>query len=183
MRTASSLASVASASVAVQALSLAWLAAPPASMLPSSQSSVTPMPNIVVAVLNATGGVLASENTAACSLSIVASAYSIIASSNTQVLLGPVSAIPVAGVVTFAGVALVSPLGASATLQVTCARKEGGSVQPVSALVLIDTVSVALVAANSSVPASGLNSDIHADAEYRAHLCNVVAKRAVAAAG
>ncbi len=28
-----------------------------------------------------------------------------------------------------------------------------------------------------------LNSDIHASAEYRAHLCNVVAKRAVAAAG
>ena len=28
-----------------------------------------------------------------------------------------------------------------------------------------------------------LNSDIHASAEYRAHLCNVVARRAVAAAG
>ncbi len=34
-----------------------------------------------------------------------------------------------------------------------------------------------------SVPASGLNSDIHADAEYRAHLIGVMAKRAVAAAG
>jgi carbon-monoxide dehydrogenase medium subunit len=34
-----------------------------------------------------------------------------------------------------------------------------------------------------SVPASGLNSDIHADAEYRAHLITVMAKRAVAAAG
>ncbi len=31
--------------------------------------------------------------------------------------------------------------------------------------------------------ADGLNSDIHASAEYRAHLCGVIAKRAVAAAG
>jgi len=34
-----------------------------------------------------------------------------------------------------------------------------------------------------SVPADGLNSDIHADADYRAHLIGVMAKRAVAAAG
>jgi carbon-monoxide dehydrogenase medium subunit len=31
--------------------------------------------------------------------------------------------------------------------------------------------------------AGGMNSDIHASAEYRAHLCGVIAKRAVAAAG
>jgi carbon-monoxide dehydrogenase medium subunit len=36
---------------------------------------------------------------------------------------------------------------------------------------------------NVSVPASGLNSDLHADADYRAHLIGVMAKRAVAAAG
>ncbi len=35
----------------------------------------------------------------------------------------------------------------------------------------------------ASVPASGLNSDIHADADYRAHLIKVMAKRAVEAAG
>ena len=34
-----------------------------------------------------------------------------------------------------------------------------------------------------SVPSNGLNSHIHADAEYRAHLIGVMAKRAVAAAG
>src|SRR5271167_3317273 len=34
-----------------------------------------------------------------------------------------------------------------------------------------------------SVPATGLNADIHADADYRAHLIKVMAKRAVAAAG
>ena len=34
-----------------------------------------------------------------------------------------------------------------------------------------------------SVSADGLNSDIHASAEYRAHLIKVMAKRAVAAAG
>jgi aerobic carbon-monoxide dehydrogenase medium subunit len=34
-----------------------------------------------------------------------------------------------------------------------------------------------------SVPAAGLNSDIHADADYRAHLIKVMAKRAVEAAG
>jgi carbon-monoxide dehydrogenase medium subunit len=33
-----------------------------------------------------------------------------------------------------------------------------------------------------SVPASGLNSDLHADADYRAHLIGVMARRAVAAA-
>ncbi len=32
-----------------------------------------------------------------------------------------------------------------------------------------------------SVPASGLNSDLHADADYRAHLIGVMARRAVAA--
>ncbi len=36
--------------------------------------------------------------------------------------------------------------------------------------------------AGMSVPASGLNSDIHASDEYRAHLVTVMAKRAVAAA-
>jgi aerobic carbon-monoxide dehydrogenase medium subunit len=36
--------------------------------------------------------------------------------------------------------------------------------------------------ANIAVKASGLNSDIHASAEYRAHLITVMAKRAVAAA-
>ncbi len=34
-----------------------------------------------------------------------------------------------------------------------------------------------------AVPASGLNADIHASAEYRAHLIGVMAKRAVGAAG
>jgi carbon-monoxide dehydrogenase medium subunit len=37
--------------------------------------------------------------------------------------------------------------------------------------------------ANIKQPANGLNSDIHASAEYRAHLVTVMAKRAVAAAG
>jgi carbon-monoxide dehydrogenase medium subunit len=37
--------------------------------------------------------------------------------------------------------------------------------------------------ANIKIPADGLNSDIHADAAYRAHLIGVLAKRAVAAAG
>jgi carbon-monoxide dehydrogenase medium subunit len=32
-----------------------------------------------------------------------------------------------------------------------------------------------------AIPADGLNSDIHASAEYRAHLVNVMARRAVAA--
>ncbi len=34
-----------------------------------------------------------------------------------------------------------------------------------------------------SVPADGLSSDLHADADYRAHLIGVLARRAVAAAG
>ena len=34
-----------------------------------------------------------------------------------------------------------------------------------------------------TIAANGLNSDIHADADYRAHLIGVMAKRAVAAAG
>ncbi len=37
--------------------------------------------------------------------------------------------------------------------------------------------------AGINVPADGLNSDIHASAEYRAHLVTVMAKRAAAAAG
>jgi aerobic carbon-monoxide dehydrogenase medium subunit len=37
--------------------------------------------------------------------------------------------------------------------------------------------------ANVKIPAEGLNSDIHADAAYRAHLIGVLARRAVTAAG
>ena len=37
--------------------------------------------------------------------------------------------------------------------------------------------------AQITVPSEGLNSDIHADADYRAHLINVMARRAVEAAG
>ena len=37
--------------------------------------------------------------------------------------------------------------------------------------------------ADGVVPASGLNSDLHADAEYRAHLIGVMTRRAVAACG
>ena len=37
--------------------------------------------------------------------------------------------------------------------------------------------------AGISIPADGLNEDLHASAEYRAHLTTVMAKRAVAAAG
>jgi aerobic carbon-monoxide dehydrogenase medium subunit len=33
-----------------------------------------------------------------------------------------------------------------------------------------------------TVPADGLNSDLHGSAEYRAHLISVLARRAVAAA-
>jgi len=36
--------------------------------------------------------------------------------------------------------------------------------------------------ANVKVPASGLSSDLHASADYRAHLIGVMARRAVAAA-
>ena len=36
--------------------------------------------------------------------------------------------------------------------------------------------------AGISVPAAGLNSDMHASAEYRAHLITVMARRAVEAA-
>ncbi len=34
-----------------------------------------------------------------------------------------------------------------------------------------------------TVPATGLNNDLHASPEYRAHLITVLARRAVAAAG
>ena len=34
-----------------------------------------------------------------------------------------------------------------------------------------------------SVPAAGLNTDLHGSADYRAHLITVLARRAVAAAG
>jgi carbon-monoxide dehydrogenase medium subunit len=33
-----------------------------------------------------------------------------------------------------------------------------------------------------TIPADGLNSDLHGSSEYRAHLIGVLAKRAVAAA-
>jgi carbon-monoxide dehydrogenase medium subunit len=36
--------------------------------------------------------------------------------------------------------------------------------------------------ANISVPEKGLNSDLHAKADYRAHLITVMARRAVEAA-
>jgi carbon-monoxide dehydrogenase medium subunit len=36
--------------------------------------------------------------------------------------------------------------------------------------------------ASIRIPAQGLNADIHADAQYRAHLVTVMAKKAVAAA-
>jgi carbon-monoxide dehydrogenase medium subunit len=37
--------------------------------------------------------------------------------------------------------------------------------------------------ANVKTDPAGMNSDIHASAEYRAHLCGVIARRAVSKAG
>jgi aerobic carbon-monoxide dehydrogenase medium subunit len=49
--------------------------------------------------------------------------------------------------------------------------------------VALDANFAAAALKGATVPATGLNSDIHADAPYRAHLIVVLAGRAVTAAG
>jgi aerobic carbon-monoxide dehydrogenase medium subunit len=48
---------------------------------------------------------------------------------------------------------------------------------------LLDANFAAAALKGATVPATGLNADIHADAAYRAHLIVVLARRAVTAAG
>jgi carbon-monoxide dehydrogenase medium subunit len=71
---------------------------------------------------------------------------------------------------------------AGARVAVTGAGASGVfRVQALEAALGVDFAAAALNGA--TVPAAGLNTDLHADAAYRAHLIVVLAKRAVAAAG
>jgi carbon-monoxide dehydrogenase medium subunit len=74
---------------------------------------------------------------------------------------------------------MVARTGGGVRVAVTGA---GGSVFRVAAMedALASNFSADAIA-GISVPEDGLNSDIHAAADYRAHLVNVMARRAVAA--
>jgi len=76
----------------------------------------------------------------------------------------------------------VAKTSAGARVAVTGAGANGVFRVPAMESALSANFSPAAIA-NVSVPAAGLNSDLHADADYRAHLIGVMARRAVAAAG
>ena len=75
----------------------------------------------------------------------------------------------------------VAKKGADVSVAVTGAGDSGVFRQKDFEAALKSNFSAAALDGKSQ-SAAGLNSDIHADAEYRAHLIGVMAKRAVAAA-
>ncbi len=135
------------AGTAIEVLSVAVLQAPPAATLPASVSAPLPFsPTVSVAILTTTGGVLASESAATCTVSVVAQAFApFVPESQQQVsLLGVVRSSISAGVATFPGLSISAPLGASAQLSFDCTRSAGGVVFPATATVIVDVVQASL---------------------------------------
>ena len=133
----------ATALTAIQRLSVGLVQAPPAATLPASVSQPLPFaPTVVVAVLNSTGGVLASESSATCSVSIAAQAFApnIPAGQQQVSLLGVVRAAVAGGLAAFPGLSISGPLGSSANLSFDCVRSVGGVVFPAAATVIVDVV-------------------------------------------
>ena len=131
------------AQTTVLLLSVALVQAPPASTLPASVSQPLPFsPAVVVAIINSTGGVLALESSATCTVSIASQAFApnVPASQQQVSLLGVVRSAVAAGVATFPGLSISGPLGSSASLSFDCARSAGGVVFPVLSTVIIDIV-------------------------------------------
>jgi hypothetical protein len=138
----------------MQRLRVAWLQPPPAAALPSAFTSPVPFESSVsIAVLNETGGILASETGSACNLVIDA------ASNETRCppdALGTgVSAVSLIGLIpssprgtTREGVAAMpplsinSPLGCRVAIQAVCNRARGGYIQPVSWVLAVDRFKV-----------------------------------------
>ena len=128
---------------AIDVLSVGLLQAPPATTLPASVSAPLPFsPTVVVAILNSTGSVLASESLATCTVSVAAQAFApFVPASQRQVsLLGVVRSSVAAGIAAFPGLSISAPLGASANLSFDCTRSVGGVVFAIEASVIIDVV-------------------------------------------
>ena len=129
------------ATTIVQRLIVAFKQAPPQSTIPASVSQPFPFsPPVSVAIINATGGVLLSESSASCTVTVIAEDFSpsVSLASRQITLLGTVRSPVNFGVAFFPGLSVNAPLGSSATLSFACTRNAGGVIFSATANVIVE---------------------------------------------
>lgn len=120
-------------------LGAVWTTAPASPAMTSTSEFTVALPAASVAVVDGTGAVLTSDNTASCTLTIVSAVdiTNAALSASATSLVGTTTVTAVSGVATFQDWAVIAPLGATVNVAATCTRAEGGPTASASATVRI----------------------------------------------
>jgi hypothetical protein len=106
--------------VTIQDLKAEWVQKPPAWFIASVPGLIAPINKPVkIKILNATGQILVSDNTATC----VLSAKNFQSPSKPVTILSPTESVVHNGIATFEAVAIKAPFGTKVELSFNCARK------------------------------------------------------------
>jgi len=142
----------------LQNMSVVWVTPPPATAMSTMTGRSVVLPPVQVALVNQTGAVVSTDNTATCTLGVARATTASGATVSKQALSvdGGVVALAVAGRITFSSWTLTAPLASNVVLQVLCNRAEGGFQMVLTAPIAMQSAEVQWVNASSLETASGL---------------------------